>query len=509
MALSLQMVKRSDRWQRLKRGVDPASLQFRLTLGIGALLLLGLGSIGTWTIWDMRQMLLVKHKQALEQVADRFADGLEKPTSEAALTQQLQQKVDQWSSPNLWIWIKANHRVKMRSANLSALSLTQVSAEVAAQAQVLENMATMPSLPEVQAVEGRYFVLCSRTLDAKGMTVGQLYLAQDITHDYKVLSSLINSLRWATLVAIATLALLLTWLIWRSLRPLRHMNRQMAAGNLSGNLADELEDIPSEVKDLVQAFGHLSTRLSENGMQQRQFTDSMSHELRTSLSLIYGYLQSTLRRCDNLTSPQKAALEVAIEETEHTIQLLGTLLDLAKVNQGEMAFHWQTIQLNDWLSQWATGEQMGGWSEDVIERLQVQVGLEPLSVLVDVDKLQQVMSQLLENALRYSDAEEPIAVRLIREGQEAVIQVSDRGCGIPPSEQSRIFEPFYRLEPSRCRRTGGIGLGLAIVKSLVESMDGSVGVKSTLGEGSVFEVRLPIQDSGQRLNSKTHKFQDP
>ncbi|MBW4514782.1 MAG: HAMP domain-containing histidine kinase [Timaviella obliquedivisa GSE-PSE-MK23-08B] len=458
---------RFKQFGRLKReGIG--SLQLRLTLGITVVSLLGLGSIGTWTIWDMRQMLLVKHKQSLELIADRFPEGLERPASKSAMTQTLQHKVDQWASPSLWIWVKVEDEVVAQSPPIAPM-------------EPLFSRQKMPALPEVYALDNRYWVLCSRTLQANGMKVGQLYLAQDITHDYTVLSTLINTLRVATLVVIAMIAGLATLLIWRSLRPLRRMNRLVAAGM-------ELDQVPTEVKDLVQAFGQLSARLSETGEQQRQFTNSMSHELRTSLSLIYGYLQSTLRRGDNLTDPQKNALEVAVGETERTIRLLGSLLDLAKSNQGGISLHLIPLNLNDWLPTicWVLESPESS-------RLSIEVAPEPLIIQADPEKLQQVIQQLIDNAAQYSEADRPIALILSRDRQEAVIQVRDRGSGIPTAEQTRIFEPFYRLEASRCRSTGGVGLGLAIVKSLTESMGGRVTVQSTWGEGSVFEVRLPIE----------------
>jgi signal transduction histidine kinase len=373
--------ERFKQFGRFKRqGIG--SLQLRLTLGITAVSLLGLGSIGTWTIWDMRQMLLVKHKQGLAVIADRFPAGLTSPT-QPALNQDLQTRADRWASPNLWVWVKVNGKVVALSPSTAS-------------PQPLLAGSTMPKIPEVYALNNQYWVLCSRTLQAQGKPVGQLYLAQDITHDYKVLSTLINSLRIGTVVVIACIALLVALLIWRSLRPLRRMNRMAAAGM-------EFDQVPTEVKDLVQAFGQLSSRLSETGEQQRQFTDSMSHELRTSLSLIYGYLQSTLRRSDNLTDPQKNALEVAVCETERTIQLLGTLLDLAKLNQGKTSLHPIACNLIDWLqqTQWIVAPDAS--------RLTVEIAAEnPVMVEADPEKLQQVIQQLLDNAAQYSAPDRPI-----------------------------------------------------------------------------------------------------
>jgi signal transduction histidine kinase len=183
---------------------------------------------------------------------------------------------------------------------------------------------------------------------------------------------------------------------------------------------------------------------------------------------------------------------VAVCETERTIQLLGTLLDLAKINQGSIALHPTSINLNDWLqeTQWIVTPDPS--------RLKIEIKVEePLMIRADAEKLQQVIQQLIDNAAKYSPTDRPIDLVLKRDRQEAVVQVRDRGIGIPVAEQRRIFEPFYRLEASRCRSTGGIGLGLAIVKSLVESMGGSVtvqsGIQSGVEEGSVFEVRLAIR----------------
>lgn len=174
-------------------------------------------------------------------------------------------------------------------------------------------------------------------------------------------------------------------------------------------------------------------------------------------------------------------------ETERTIQLLGSLLDLAKSNQGEISLHLILLNLNDWV-------QTTRWIIDPeFPRLSVEIASTPLMIQTGPEKLQQVIQQLINNAANYSEVDRPIALILSRDRQEAVIQVRDRGFGIPAAEQTHIFEPFYRLEASRCRSTGGIGLGLAIVKSLTESMGGRVTVQSTLGEGSVFEVRLPIE----------------
>lgn len=474
-----------------RKGVDFASLQLRLTLGITTVSLLGVGSIGMWTTWQMRQMLVVQHQDYLRALGDRIPAELKTVRSSAAIEMQLQTLVDDWSSPSLWLWVKTKDgKILAKSQNLESFP---------GKAALMPE-AMMPSDPIISAMNGSYLVLSSQPLQINGKSIGQVYLAQDITHDYTVLDTLINSLRWATAIAVAVIATLIAYWVWRSLNPLRQANRlAIAAGELD---PAEMDQIPSEVKELVSAFGTLSTRLSESDAQQRQFTSSISHELRTSLSLVYGYLQSTLRRCNNLTDSQKEALEVAVEETERTIQLLKDLIDLARINSKSMAFQLELVNLNDLVP--AVIEMVQPAEPPLLE---FQADADPILAEADSSQLMRVLKHLIDNALRYADTDQPIVLRLSQSrtskiGAAAVIEVCDRGCGIALADQRHLFEPFYRVEASRCRTTGGVGLGLAIVKSLVEAMSGQVTVQSVPNEGSIFTVRLPAIASPEPLSPK-------
>ena len=118
---------------------------------------------------------------------------------------------------------------------------------------------------------------------------------------------------------------------------------------------------------------------------------------------------------------------------------------------------------------------------------------EPVLALVDRDRLKQVLINLIDNAVKYSDFDQPIELIVDHAQQQAIVQVCDQGVGIPLQDQSRIFERFYRVDEARARSAGGHGLGLAIVKTLVEGMGGSITVRSKLDEGSVFTLVLPTQ----------------
>ncbi|HEY9628487.1 MAG TPA: HAMP domain-containing sensor histidine kinase [Coleofasciculaceae cyanobacterium] len=474
-----------------RKGFDPTSLQFRLTLGLTAVSLLGMSSIGSWTSWQMRQMLVVDHQNYLKTLSDRLPTELATRPADA-MDSQLQALVNQGGSPHLWLWVKSDSgKVLATSTNLASFP-----GDAALMPQSM-----MPLQPEVAAVNGRYLMLCSTPLRVEGKTIAQLYLARDITHDYEVQTTLVNSLRFATVLAIVVIGTSVAYMIWRSLHPLRQIDRQMnqlaiapseTAGKFTGDRSAhswQLDDIPSEMQGLVQAFDKLSTRLIEADDQQRQFTNqftsSISHEIRTSLSLVYGYLQSTLRRCNNLTDSQKEALEVAVDETERTIQLLKDLVDLSRINSDTMEFSLEPVVLNDLVVMALEMSNLSGAT------VKIKTADDLVVAQADSSQLVRVVNHLLENAARYAKGQ-PIVIQLSETSNHALLQVCDRGCGIPLADQARIFEPFYRVEHSRCRSTGGIGLGLAIVKSLVEGMQGQVTVESQPGEGSVFSVMLPL-----------------
>jgi signal transduction histidine kinase len=448
--------------------LEQASLQLRLTAGITTIALLGIGGIGTWTTWQMRQMLLVDHKKNVEATAARLQHHLTNPSTS---TQQWQSTVEEWAAPDLWIGIQP----QAGSLVTRAGDLSKFSDQLAALP-----WADLPTQPVVQTRYGHQWVLCRRPLQTAQLTA-QLYLARDISHDYQVLSTLINTLLFAALLALAITIALIAMYIRRSLRPLRRIN-QLA---VSKPRLLSAQSVPSEMQGLVQAMSSLSRHVSETGERQREFTNSLSHELRTSLCLVQGYLQRILRKGDNLTPTQREALEVAASETQRTTKLLQDLLDLGRMHGGKFELHLTSVYLND-----ALRSALQVFDPDCQQIVEIKAAS---SVVARADPVQlnRVLLHLLKNAKQFSQPGQPIQIRLEQQEDAAILQISDQGCGIAEADQRHIFEPFYRVESSRCRNTGGMGLGLAIVKALVENMNGEVSVESQPEIGSTFTVKLP------------------
>lgn len=539
---------RLERWK-----LDPSSLQTRLTLGIGLFSVLGLGSVALWTSWKMQQLLIVSHKHNIEQIAERFPRDVEMYSEMWYVNKSLQKAIDNLTLANVFIWVKNQEgTVIVQSQNFQSDS----------DHFVLKSLAYMPSKPLVYPINGRYFVLCGGPLTVNGMNIGKLYVALDISRDQKMLVTMVMSLSVASILAIIGVTLAITVYIQRSLMPLRHISQ--LADNVNADILDRatvsLEGAPSEVKELARTLDTMLGRLSDSWEQQRQFVSNVSHELRTPLTIVSGYLQSLLRRGNNLTEIQKEAISIASGEAQRTIELLKDLLELARADSGQIHFDLEAVVLNDLvaevvemakqfsdreiilrfgngsnivnLEQIFTGSKksiiteknnlvsshIGNYkklnseqkiednyigsklslkSKSIVRKSQYNIDktiiLSLIEVMVDRNRLKQVLLNLIDNAVKYSGEDSPIILNLCQQNGEAIIQVCDKGQGISLSQQAKIFERFYRADEARNRSGGGAGLGLSIVKTLVEGMGGNIQVYSKLDRGSIFTVKFSVK----------------
>jgi hypothetical protein len=311
---------------------------------------------------------------------------------------------------------------------------------------------------------------------------------QQIIYDDRVnLLTVIEHFRTATFLSLATSTIFTILFVWRSLLPLRQINRWTQNYSFQLNPSElKLQWTPRELSSLVGTWNLLLTRLAEVREQQQQFTTNLAHELRTPLSMVYAYLKRTQQKNHHLNDSQQEALAMAVEDAERMTQIVQDLIALARADN-IILFESEPLVLNDSIAEIA---QM----TEKFEYRSIQVKLPQFPIVVKTDRnyLMQILNHLINNAIEYSDPTQPIILQLTQSDDWAVIKVSDHGCGISLSEQSRIFDPFYRVDPSRARSTGGSGLGLSIVKRLVERMNGSIEVRSQPNEGSTFIVKLPI-----------------
>lgn len=465
---------------KLFRSFSTSSLRFRLTAELTILSILGLGSVAVWSAWQMEQNLIAAHKQTLEYIARRFPEQLELYTQEESIAIGLERTIKKVSTPELVVWVNNSEgELVAQSSNIDS-SLAEVG--------VVQSLDEVPTKPQVVNFNGRNIVLCSTPIVINGMVFGKLYLSQDITADQQKLNRGLWKLLVISTVTIFILISAIFQRISKAMHPLKQMSQVagfVSADDLSGAKL-QLQQAPDEIIGLAKAFNEMLFRLSGAWEQQRQFVGNVSHELRTPLTVVVGYLQSLQRRSTNLSDYQRQALETATAETERTIRMLQDLLDLARADSGHLHFRCNPIMLNTLVT------EIAGMSQKVSNRqINVITNNDDIVVCADQDRLQQVLINLVDNAIKYS-AQQPVEIILAKTPNSALIHVSDRGIGIPLAHQQRIFERFYRVDESMTRSRDGTGLGLAIAKSLIEGMDGRITLRSKLGEGTIFTISLPL-----------------
>ncbi|MEB3335899.1 MAG: HAMP domain-containing sensor histidine kinase, partial [Leptolyngbyaceae bacterium] len=389
------------------------------------------------------------------------------------------------SAPGLVVWIK--------SPDGKLLTHSSHASSPAAEIRNVDTLTQVPKKPQVFHFGDRYVVLCGDTLTVNGKLLGKMYLAQDITDNQQKFNAGLWRLLLVSFLTIAILVVAISKRIRKAMQPLEQMS-QVASAVSADDLADnlrraklQLHQAPDEVLGLAQAFNEMLVRLSGAWEQQRQFVGNVSHELRTPLTIVVGYLQSLLRRSTNLSAHQQQALETATAETERTIRMLQDLLDLARADSGHLHFRLNPIMLNTVVAEVAV------MSQKVSNRpINVLTTDEDVVIWADQDRLQQVLINLVDNAIKYSAPEQPVELTVEKTNQYARIHVRDHGIGISLPHQNRIFERFYRVDESMARSRDGTGLGLAISKSLIEGMEGRITLRSKPDEGSIFTITLPL-----------------
>ena len=459
------------------------SIQFRLTAGVVLAAALSIGGMAGWLNWRLRQILLSGHEEAVATLSQRFNDDVILYEEMMTTTEAVQKVIDRRAMGDTAIWVKAPSGELMAQSE----TLSMGSWQAAGLTEYLRSLPAQSSLATLM-VGDRALAICIGPSNRQGESIGTLFIVEDITQNHRTYLAMSRSLVIISGSMILLLAGLIALYVRQSLQPIKSLSQEMTGVTADSLNAKRLalDKAPTEVKELAQALDHTLERLSQSWKQQRRLVGDVSHELRTPLTLVQGYLQSTLRRCQTLTEPQRDGLETAAAETDRTIQILNDLLVLARASMGHLHLSGERLDLKGIVLNAVTMADATG------NRIEAEITDSPLWVRADASALRQVLVNLMDNALNYSTPDVGVTVRLFRQEQTAVVQVCDRGRGIPLADQAEIFEPFYRVDVDRSRATGGTGLGLAIVKALLARMRGTVTVQSNPGTGSTFTVHLPI-----------------
>ena len=293
------------------------------------------------------------------------------------------------------------------------------------------------------------------------------------------------------------LATFLSLLFSRSLsRPLIQMNRvarALARGDYSRKLEVKSQD---EIGVLSSSLNTLSGELQEKiatlervDQTRKDFVAGVSHELRTPLTIIQGYAEALKDNVAESEEDRRECIDGIVEETGRLKRLVFDLLDLRRIESGQENIELSEFDIAPVILKAA--EKMGVFIEQKGIALNLGIPEDIPPVLANPDRLQQLLINLLENAVRYTPTGGNVRVNTAVLNGFVKIDVTDSGPGIPADQQDLIWEKFYKVDKSRARREGGgTGLGLSIVKRLAEKMGGRVYVESTPGQGTTFSFTL-------------------
>jgi signal transduction histidine kinase len=248
---------------------------------------------------------------------------------------------------------------------------------------------------------------------------------------------------------------------------------------------------PHEVQDLTRAFNSMIARVHSSQQSQKDFVANVSHELKTPLTSIQGFAQAILDDTANTPEARKQAAQIIYDESARMHRMALDLLDLARLEAGTADLKMSAVDVDALLH--GVIEKFTPQAKKAEIDLQVNVPNDLPVLIADGDRLAQVFTNLVDNALKFTPAHGQVTLSAKKAGAEMELSVTDTGFGVESEALPRLFDRFYQADPSRAGgEKHGAGLGLAIVQEIVQAHGGKIGVRSSVGHGTTFTIQLPL-----------------
>ena len=326
----------------------------------------------------------------------------------------------------------------------------------------------------------------------KGAAIGVAQVAMSVVP----ISESLERLRWLLIVgAIAAVAVafgggyLLASLALGPIDRITATARGIGATTLGRRL--HLGGPNDEVHRLALAFDEMLDRIDETLDRERRFTADAAHELRTPLTILKGELEVALRR-ERSPEAYRQAMASMAHEVDRLVRLTNDLLTLARADEGGVPLEREAVSVDELIR----------WTAEHFQRAARAKGItletscpDPHDVRGDPDRLRQLLTNLVDNAITYSSTGARVRLRCDRDGSFARIAVADTGIGIAPEDLPHVFDRFYRADRARVRTSAGSGLGLPIAQVIVRAHDGRIVVESHPGRGTTVTVWLPLWEA--------------
>lgn len=353
------------------------------------------------------------------------------------------------------------------------------------------------TLAKNQAIRSKYhdkinnsrYLRVGKSINFNNESIGGVFVLASIEDLYQSLSLIKRAVILAG-VGASFLAIGFTSILTHKLStPLLEMEkatRKIAAGDLNTRVFNDSRD---EIGSLATAINDLAVELHRYRTNRREFLANISHELQTPITYMEGYANALEKELYQSEEEKKQYLQIIQRESSRMSKLVSDLFELSKMEDGKIGLIFEEVDLVEVVENAILRTKMKAQEKGL--QLQVNQMHDIPSINADGLRMEQVIINLIENAIRYTESGF-VAIELTNKLREVKVIVEDTGIGIPKEDLPFLFERFYRVEKSRSREYGGTGLGLAIVKQLVELQGGSITVKSQIGRGTRFELVFPV-----------------
>ena len=284
------------------------------------------------------------------------------------------------------------------------------------------------------------------------------------------------------------------WVTWSN-KPIRGRDGEVGEVLSIGADISQLVKTESDLRKALEELEKAKDMAETADRLKSAFLATMSHELRTPLNSIIGFTGILLQKLSGPLNPeQEKQLEMVQGSARHLLSLISDVLDISKIEAGQLKVSFEPVRAGDSIR--TVARAIAPLAEKKGLSLLVEVPPEVSTVQTDPRRLEQILLNLLGNAVKFTE-KGSVSVRCSVSGGDLVIAVSDTGIGIGAKDLEGLFKPFHQLDTGLTRRFEGTGLGLSISKKLVELLGGSIGVRSIVHEGSTFSIRLPLQRSAR------------
>lgn len=320
-------------------------------------------------------------------------------------------------------------------------------------------------------------------------TIGMVIIStslSDVDEMLNTISYMLNRYLVIILICVAIISFLIAGYITHPIKSLTDVIRKMSQGHL-----DQRVKVKGggELRELGEAFNIMSEKLENLDRARNEFVSNASHELKTPLSAIKVLAESLLHMGGDIPDIYVEFLTDINNEIDRLNAIISDLLSLVHIDSKNMPLEKRRLDLTELVQRTVKGLRVLAEKKDI----NLEVNLEgPVDILGDESKLVQVVTNLVDNAIKYTPEGGRVMVDVYKGKGEAVLKVADTGIGIPAEDIPRIFDRFFRVDKARSRATGGTGLGLSIAHRIILLHDGDVHVESKEGKGTTFYVHLPL-----------------